>query len=171
MRLIRGCFFCTFSLVEKKPHTDRFIVYLRKALLLSRLSRREESIENALLSIAGFRWNWSAWTLLASCIADGEEVVWVYSIDFISDHHFSYHLWFNWFLCLRTIPLCRCSKLRLWMNSTIPQRTNCRFAIVYLVPTSFRTACGLCRCAHMPYIISMVGLDHSFVFLSLLWCY
>lgn len=47
---------------------------LSKALLLSRLSRREEAIENALLSIAGFKWNWSAWTLLASCIGDGEEV-------------------------------------------------------------------------------------------------
>ena len=47
----------------------------RKALFLSRLSRREEAIESALLSIAGFPWNWSAWTLLASCIGDGEEVL------------------------------------------------------------------------------------------------
>ena len=47
----------------------------RKALFLSRLSRREEAIENALISLAGFRWNWSAWTLLGSCIGDGEEVV------------------------------------------------------------------------------------------------
>jgi anaphase-promoting complex subunit 8 len=38
------------------------------------LSRREEAIECALISIAGFKWNWSAWTLLASCIRDGEEV-------------------------------------------------------------------------------------------------
>jgi anaphase-promoting complex subunit 8 len=47
----------------------------RKALFLSRLSRREEAIESALISLAGFRWNWSAWTLLGSCIGDGEEVV------------------------------------------------------------------------------------------------
>lgn len=46
----------------------------RKALFLSRLSRREEAIENALLSIAGFPWNWSTWILLGSCIGDGEEV-------------------------------------------------------------------------------------------------
>ncbi len=45
-----------------------------KALFLSRLSRREEAIESVLLSIAGVRWNWSAWLLLASCIGDGEEV-------------------------------------------------------------------------------------------------
>ena len=48
--------------------------FCRKALFLSRLSRREEAIESALLSILGFPWNWSAWTLLGSCIGDGEEV-------------------------------------------------------------------------------------------------
>jgi hypothetical protein len=47
----------------------------RKALFLSRLSRREEAIESCLMSIAGFPWNWSAWTLLGSCIGDGDEVV------------------------------------------------------------------------------------------------
>lgn len=31
-------------------------------------------MECALLSIAGFPWNWSCWTLLGSCIGDGEEV-------------------------------------------------------------------------------------------------
>lgn len=50
----------------------------RKALFLSRLSRREEAIESALLSIAGFRWNWSTWSLLGSCIGDGEEVIPLY---------------------------------------------------------------------------------------------
>ncbi|KAG6888244.1 hypothetical protein C0995_009557 [Termitomyces sp. Mi166 len=35
---------------------------------------REESIESILRSIAGFPWNWSAWTLLGSCIGDGEEL-------------------------------------------------------------------------------------------------
>lgn len=56
----------------------------RKALFLSRLSRREEAIECALLSISGFPWNWSCWTLLGSCIGDGEEVTeiifWCYVI-------------------------------------------------------------------------------------------
>ena len=47
---------------------------IRQALFLSRLSRREEAIESALLSIAGYPWNWSAWSLLGSCIGDGEEV-------------------------------------------------------------------------------------------------
>lgn len=46
----------------------------RKALFLSRLSRREEAIECALLSIVGFPWNWSCWMLLGGCIGDGEEV-------------------------------------------------------------------------------------------------
>ena len=46
----------------------------RKALFLSRLSRREEAIESALLSILGFPWNWSVWSLLGSSIGDGEEV-------------------------------------------------------------------------------------------------
>ncbi|KAF9529366.1 hypothetical protein CPB83DRAFT_852543 [Crepidotus variabilis] len=52
---------------------DPWLLFL-KALLFSRLSRREEAIEAALLSIAGFKWNWSTWTLLASCIGDGEEL-------------------------------------------------------------------------------------------------
>jgi anaphase-promoting complex subunit 8 len=46
----------------------------RKALFLSNLNRREEAIESALLSIAGYPWNWSTWVLLGSCIGDGEEV-------------------------------------------------------------------------------------------------
>jgi anaphase-promoting complex subunit 8 len=46
----------------------------RKALFLSRISRREEAIESALLSIAGYPWNWSTWSLLGSLIGDGEEV-------------------------------------------------------------------------------------------------
>jgi anaphase-promoting complex subunit 8 len=56
----------------------------RKALFLSRLSRREEAIEHALLSIAGYPWNWSAWTLLGSCIGDGEEVTFVIVAFFIA---------------------------------------------------------------------------------------
>ena len=45
-----------------------------KGLFLSRLSRREEAIESLLLSIGGYPWNWSAWSLLGTCISDGEEV-------------------------------------------------------------------------------------------------
>ena len=44
------------------------------ALLLLRMSRREEAIECILLSIAAYPWNWSAWTLLGECLGDGEEV-------------------------------------------------------------------------------------------------
>ena len=51
-----------------------FIVSSRKALFLVGLNRREESIEACLLSIASYPWNWSTWTLLGSCIGDGEEV-------------------------------------------------------------------------------------------------
>ncbi|KAJ7647249.1 hypothetical protein FB45DRAFT_892871 [Roridomyces roridus] len=54
--------------------TDAWMLFL-KALFLSRLTgRREEAIECAILSIAGFQWNWAAWALLASCIQDGEEL-------------------------------------------------------------------------------------------------
>ncbi|KAG7098625.1 hypothetical protein E1B28_000546 [Marasmius oreades] len=53
--------------------TDPFLLYL-KALFCSRLSLREEAIENALLSLAGFPWCWATWCLLASCIGDGEEL-------------------------------------------------------------------------------------------------
>ncbi|KNZ72808.1 Anaphase-promoting complex subunit 8 [Termitomyces sp. J132] len=53
--------------------TDPWLLFL-KGLFLARLSRREESIESILRSIAGFPWNWSAWTLLGSCIGDGEEL-------------------------------------------------------------------------------------------------
>ncbi|KAJ6593964.1 hypothetical protein B0H19DRAFT_1093066 [Mycena capillaripes] len=54
--------------------TDPWLLFL-KALFLSRLSgRRDEAIESAILSIAGFPWNWATWTLLGSCIEDGEEL-------------------------------------------------------------------------------------------------
>ncbi|TCD69804.1 Anaphase-promoting complex subunit 23 [Steccherinum ochraceum] len=53
--------------------TDPWHLFL-KALFLLRLSRREEAIESALLSIAAYPWNWSAWTLLGECLGDGEEV-------------------------------------------------------------------------------------------------
>ncbi|KAF9268939.1 TPR-like protein [Marasmius fiardii PR-910] len=53
--------------------TDPFLLYL-KALFYSRLGLREEAIENSILSIAGFPWNWASWCLLASCIDDGEEL-------------------------------------------------------------------------------------------------
>ncbi|KDR75845.1 hypothetical protein GALMADRAFT_97777 [Galerina marginata CBS 339.88] len=56
-----------------KDSKDPWLLFL-KALFLSRLSRREEAIESALLSIAGCKWNWSTWTLLGSCIGDGEEL-------------------------------------------------------------------------------------------------
>ncbi|PSR81158.1 hypothetical protein PHLCEN_2v6493 [Hermanssonia centrifuga] len=45
-----------------------------KALFLRHLSRREEAMESALLSIAGYPWNWATWTLLGECLGDGEEL-------------------------------------------------------------------------------------------------
>ena len=45
-----------------------------KGLVLSRVGRREEAIEAAMLSIAAYPWNWSTWVMLMSCIKDGEEV-------------------------------------------------------------------------------------------------
>ncbi|PPQ62808.1 hypothetical protein CVT24_000502 [Panaeolus cyanescens] len=35
---------------------------------------RQEAIESILRSIASFKWNWSAWTVLANCINDAEEL-------------------------------------------------------------------------------------------------
>ncbi|KAF8743980.1 hypothetical protein AX14_013382 [Amanita brunnescens Koide BX004] len=65
---------CLQDLLETvKTATDPWLLFL-KALFLSRLSRREEAIESALLSILGFPWNWSVWSLLGSCIGDGEEL-------------------------------------------------------------------------------------------------
>lgn len=50
------------------------LVPYSKALFLQRLSRRDEAVENIILSIAVYPWNWSAWMLLAECLGDGEEV-------------------------------------------------------------------------------------------------
>ncbi|KII92586.1 hypothetical protein PLICRDRAFT_695920 [Plicaturopsis crispa FD-325 SS-3] len=54
--------------------TDPWLLFLR-ALFCSRLSRREEAIESAILSIAGCPWNWSTWILLSDCIGDGDELL------------------------------------------------------------------------------------------------
>ncbi|KAJ7218008.1 hypothetical protein GGX14DRAFT_439216 [Mycena pura] len=54
--------------------TDPWLLFL-KALFLSRVNgRRDEATESAILSIAGFPWNWAAWTLLGSCIEDAGEL-------------------------------------------------------------------------------------------------
>ncbi|KAF9227395.1 TPR-like protein [Gyrodon lividus] len=53
--------------------TDPWLLFL-KSLFLSRLNRREEAIESIILSIGGYTWNWSAWTLLGRCIGDAEEL-------------------------------------------------------------------------------------------------
>ncbi|EPQ57253.1 TPR-like protein [Gloeophyllum trabeum ATCC 11539] len=52
---------------------DPWLLFL-KALFLSRMRRREETIESLLLSLSRYPWNWSAWTLLGQCISDGEEL-------------------------------------------------------------------------------------------------
>ncbi|KIJ61319.1 hypothetical protein HYDPIDRAFT_96711 [Hydnomerulius pinastri MD-312] len=56
-----------------KNASDPWLLFL-KGLFLSRLNRREEAIESAILSIGGYPWNWSAWTLLGRCVGDGEEL-------------------------------------------------------------------------------------------------
>ncbi|KAL6305062.1 hypothetical protein BKA93DRAFT_246990 [Sparassis latifolia] len=62
------------ELLEKvKNTTDPWLLFL-KALFLRRLSRREEAIESALLSIAGYPWNWAAWSVLGECLGDGDEL-------------------------------------------------------------------------------------------------
>ncbi|CAL1706904.1 unnamed protein product [Somion occarium] len=61
-------------LQEVQNATDPWLLFL-KAIFLHRLSRREEAIETALLSIAGYPWNWSVWTLLGDCLEDGDELL------------------------------------------------------------------------------------------------
>ncbi|KAH7888745.1 hypothetical protein F5I97DRAFT_1855159 [Phlebopus sp. FC_14] len=56
-----------------KNATDPWLLFL-KGLFLSRLNRREEAIESIILSIGGYPWNWSAWTLLSRCFGDAEEL-------------------------------------------------------------------------------------------------
>ncbi|KAL5523535.1 hypothetical protein ACEPAG_7708 [Sanghuangporus baumii] len=53
--------------------TDPWLLFL-KALFLKRLSRREEAVEAAILSIKSYPWNWSTWLLLASCLGDRDEL-------------------------------------------------------------------------------------------------
>ncbi|CDO74456.1 hypothetical protein BN946_scf184979.g11 [Trametes cinnabarina] len=38
------------------------------------MSRREEAIESAILSIAQYPWNWSTWAALGDCLSDGDEL-------------------------------------------------------------------------------------------------
>ncbi|KAG2364895.1 hypothetical protein BDR07DRAFT_1278800 [Suillus spraguei] len=56
-----------------KNATDPWLLFL-KAIFLSRLNRREEAIESSIRSISGYHWNWSVWTLLCSCVGDGDEL-------------------------------------------------------------------------------------------------
>ncbi|KAI0704990.1 TPR-like protein [Cerioporus squamosus] len=56
-----------------KNATDPWLLFL-KAVLLCRLSRREEAIESAILSIAQYPWNWSTWVALGDCLCDGDEL-------------------------------------------------------------------------------------------------
>ncbi|EPT05038.1 hypothetical protein FOMPIDRAFT_1112440 [Fomitopsis schrenkii] len=63
-----------------KNATDPFLLFL-KALFLCRLTRREEAIESALLSIASYPWNWSTWMVLGECLGDGEEMFQVKTLN------------------------------------------------------------------------------------------
>ncbi|TBU33911.1 TPR-like protein [Dichomitus squalens] len=53
--------------------TDPWLLFL-KAVFLCRLSRREEAIESAILSISMYPWNWSTWVALGDCLCDGDEL-------------------------------------------------------------------------------------------------
>ncbi|KAG0707330.1 hypothetical protein DFH29DRAFT_896893 [Suillus ampliporus] len=56
-----------------KNATDPWLLFL-KAVISSRLNRREEAIESIIRSISGYHWNWSVWTLLCNCVGDGDEL-------------------------------------------------------------------------------------------------
>ncbi|KAH9929513.1 TPR-like protein [Epithele typhae] len=53
--------------------TDPWLLFL-KAVFLCRLSRREEAIESAILSLTTYPWNWSTWVVLGECLSDGDEL-------------------------------------------------------------------------------------------------
>ncbi|KZT11024.1 TPR-like protein [Laetiporus sulphureus 93-53] len=61
-------------MLQVENATDPFLLFL-KALFLQRLHQRDRAIESALLSIAGYPWNWSAWMVLGECLNDGEETL------------------------------------------------------------------------------------------------
>ncbi|KAJ7594437.1 hypothetical protein C8J56DRAFT_926766 [Mycena floridula] len=63
----------TELLDQVKGASDHWLLFL-KALFLYRLSRREEAVESALLSISTFPWNWSTWSILENCIESKEEL-------------------------------------------------------------------------------------------------
>ncbi|PCH43652.1 TPR-like protein [Wolfiporia cocos MD-104 SS10] len=71
------------DLLEMVRNTeDPFLLFL-KALFLCRLARKEEAIENALLSIAAYPWNWSTWSVLGECLGDGEEMFQVKTLNIL----------------------------------------------------------------------------------------
>jgi hypothetical protein len=84
MPQIHGCYICETGI----QLTARYSWKYSKGLFLSRLKgRRDEAIESAILSIAGFPWNWATWMLLGSCIEDGEEVCLYLMNGIIIDRH------------------------------------------------------------------------------------
>ncbi|KAI6033089.1 hypothetical protein F5J12DRAFT_902772 [Pisolithus orientalis] len=56
-----------------KDTNDPWLLFL-KGLFLSRLTRREEAVESIIISLSGYPWNWSAWTLLGQCVGDAQEL-------------------------------------------------------------------------------------------------
>ncbi|KAI6046221.1 hypothetical protein EDC04DRAFT_3016435 [Pisolithus marmoratus] len=56
-----------------KNANDPWLLFL-KGLFLSRLNRREEAVESIIVSLSGYPWNWSAWTLLGQCVGDAQEL-------------------------------------------------------------------------------------------------
>ncbi|KAI6002699.1 hypothetical protein EDD15DRAFT_2385326 [Pisolithus albus] len=56
-----------------KNTDDPWLLFL-KGLFLFRLNRREEAVENIIVSLGAYPWNWSAWTLLGQCVGDAQEV-------------------------------------------------------------------------------------------------
>ncbi|EJD02696.1 TPR-like protein [Fomitiporia mediterranea MF3/22] len=66
--------------------TDPWLLFL-KALFLKRLSRKEEAVEAAILSIKGYPWNWSTWLLLANCLGDRDELGAIISLIDLPPNH------------------------------------------------------------------------------------
>ncbi|KAF7428632.1 Anaphase-promoting complex subunit 23 [Pleurotus ostreatus] len=76
---------------EVQRDSDPWLLFL-KALFLSQLSRRQAAIESALLSIAGFPWNWSAWVLLSNCVRDGDELTGLLPLMPLPSNHALVHM-------------------------------------------------------------------------------
>ncbi|EIN11305.1 TPR-like protein [Punctularia strigosozonata HHB-11173 SS5] len=113
------------SLCDKVVLTgDPWILFLR-ALFLYRLSRREEAIEAALLSIAAYPWNWSTWLILKDCVEDANELAALIPLIPLPPNH----------------PLVQFFQIKIMNELQSPTEEDIAVCDALLQPTHFPTSC------------------------------